>query len=123
MEMACHKVPSPQVGQRGLFFLADLHDIGTARVEAARGRRVDGAGDVALQKTGFVAAGRVGPRDRLEQGLRIGMEGILVQVVRLGEFDDLAEVHDGHPVADVADDGEVMGDKEVGQAELFPQVP
>ena len=38
------------------------------------------------------------------------------------ELDDLPEVHDRDPVGDVADDGEVVGDEEVGEPELLLQL-
>ena len=34
------------------------------------------------------------------------------------DLDDLAEVHHRHAVADVLDDGQVVGDEQVRQAEL-----
>ena len=49
-----------------------------------------------------------------------------VGVGRLGKdligrplLDDLAQVHDGHPVADVMHDAQVVGDKEIGEVEFF----
>jgi hypothetical protein len=41
-----------------------------------------------------------------------------IQVVRCRRFHDPAEVHDGDPVADMADDRQVVGDEQVGQLEL-----
>ena len=46
------------------------------------------------------------------------MERLGVEVVRGLDLDDLAEVHDRDPVGDVADDGEVVGDEQVGQPEV-----
>ena len=43
------------------------------------------------------------------------MQGILVEVVAIGHLDDLADVHDRDPVADVPHDGQVVGDKQVGE--------
>jgi hypothetical protein len=40
----------------------------------------------------------------------------------VGELDDLAEIHDGDPVADVLDDREVVGDEEIGEPELALQI-
>ena len=37
-------------------------------------------------------------------------------------LDDLAVVHDRDPVGDVADDADVVGDEEVGEAELVLEV-
>ena len=42
----------------------------------------------------------------------------LVDLVPRPELDDLAEVHDGHPVGDVTDDRKVVGDEEVREPEL-----
>ncbi len=40
----------------------------------------------------------------------------------VGDFDDLAEIHDRDAVADVLDDGEVVRDEEVGEAEFVLQI-
>ena len=61
---------------------------------------------------------RVGDRHRRQQRDRVGMERAGVQVVRRGQLDDPAEVHHRDPVADVADDRQVVGDEQVGQREL-----
>jgi hypothetical protein len=40
----------------------------------------------------------------------------------VGEFYDLAEVHDGYPVGDMPDYPEVMGDEDIGEPELLLEV-
>jgi hypothetical protein len=40
----------------------------------------------------------IGDRHRREQGLGVRMRRSLVDVLFVAELDDLAEVHDGHPV-------------------------
>ena len=40
------------------------------------------------------------------------------QLAPVGQLGDPAEVHDRDPVADVLDDAHVVGDEDVGQAEL-----
>ena len=47
-----------------------------------------------------------------------GWSGARLSSRRRGQLDDPAEVHHRDPVADVADDGQVVGDEEVGQPEL-----
>src|SRR6266545_4649079 len=47
------------------------------------------------------------------------MERVLVQLRSGRDLDDPAEVHDCDPVGDVPDDGEVVCDEEVREAELF----
>ena len=50
------------------------------------------------------------------------MQRILVQLVAARQLHQLAQVHHRDAIADVADDGEVVGDEEVGEAELLLQV-
>ena len=65
-------------------------------------------------------------RDRLrvrrEQGHRVRVQRPAEELLGGRQLDDLAEVHDRDPVGDVADDGEVVGDEEVGQVELLLQL-
>ena len=46
------------------------------------------------------------------------MKRVLVQIVSWCHLDDLPEIHDGDPRRDVANHREVVGDEEVGEAEL-----
>ena len=57
-------------------------------------------------------------RHRREQRLRVRMGRALVDVVARADLDDLAEVHHGDPVGHVADDGQVVRDEDVRQAEV-----
>ena len=57
-----------------------------------------------------------------EQRLRVGVHGLAVERRVLGELDDASQVHDGHAVGDVAHDGEVVGDEQVGEPELALQL-
>src|ERR1700682_3673826 len=45
-----------------------------------------------------------------------------VQVVAIRELDDLAQVHDGHAVADVLHHAQIVGDKQIRQPELGLQL-
>ena len=49
------------------------------------------------------------------------MERQAVDLLRLGQLRDRAEVHHRHPVADVLDDAHVVRDEQVGQAQLALQ--
>src|SRR5260221_2014574 len=55
-------------------------------------------------------------------GAGLGWGGVVVDGVAGSGFGDPAEVHDGDGVADVADDFEVVGDEQVGQAEVGLEV-
>ena len=51
-----------------------------------------------------------------------GWAGLLEDLVAGADLDDLAEVHHRHPVGDVAHHRQVVGDEEVGEAELVLQL-
>ena len=51
-----------------------------------------------------------------------GVQGVLVQLVRAGQFHHVAQVHHRNAVGDVLDDVQVVGDEQVGQAQALLQV-
>lgn len=112
-------------GQRWAFGAAEVSGVGAAGVEGAAGGAVGGVGDVAGEDDAF-AGSRVGAvvdlGDGGEQGLGVGVGGGCVQRFRVGELDDLAEVHDGDAVGDVPYDAEVVGDEDVREPELVLEV-
>src|SRR5713226_4852044 len=111
--------------QRRLDLAADrkLRDR-AARVEPAAFRRVDRRWDLALEQDGLAARLELGVRvrDRAQQNLGVWVERVVVNLSAVRDLDDLAEVHDRHPVADVAHHGEVVGDEEIRELELVLQV-
>ena len=64
------------------------------------------------------ALARLLDRHRRQQRLRVRMRRLLVDLVLRPDLDDLAEVHDGDAVGDVADDRQVVRDEDVRQAEV-----
>jgi hypothetical protein len=93
-------------------------------VEAAAGGWVDGGGDVAGEDDALALGGGVGVGcgGGGEEGGGVGVAGVAVDLVAWALFGDAAEVHDGDVGGDVADDFEVVGDEEVGQAEVGLEV-
>src|SRR5690625_3406037 len=65
---------------------------------------------------------RIGHRDRRHQRPRVRVARMAIELVGLTVFDDPAEIHHGHEVGYLADDGEIVGDEEIGQAEAVAQV-
>lgn len=47
------------------------------------------------------------------------MRGVLKEDVGGRFLDHLSEVHDGDVVGEIFDDGEVMGDEEIGESEFL----
>jgi hypothetical protein len=50
------------------------------------------------------------------------MFGHTVKGITIRNFNNFSEIHDCNPVADVADYGEIMGDKEIGEIKLSLKV-
>ena len=75
--------------------------------------------DDALAVGGGVGVG--GGRGRQESG-RVGVPGMPVNLFTGTGLGDPAQVHDGDGLADVPDDFEVVGDEQVGQAEVGLEV-
>ena len=93
-------------------------------MEPAAGWRVDRGGDVAGEDDALAVGGGVGVGGGGggQEGGGVGVAGVVVDVVAGSLFGDAAEVHDGDGVADVPDDFEVVGDEQVGQAEVGLEV-
>ena len=86
---------------------------------------VDRARDVAPERDPFAAFQlvRVGQRDGGEQRLGVGCMGVLVQLLAAADLDDLAQVHHGDAVTDVADYRQVVRDEQVVEVQLVLQRP
>ena len=120
--VAGREVPAAVRDERRLLDRADLRRVAAARVEAAAGRRRDRARHVALEHDALALRVGIGDRDGREQRLGVRVDRPRVELLGRRELDDLAQVHHGDAVRDVADDAEVVGDEDVGQRELVLQV-
>src|SRR5699024_1512274 len=61
-------------------------------------------------------------RDGVQQGVGVGVGGMVEKVVLAGDFHNVPQVHDGDAVAEVLDHAEVVGDEDIGQAVFRLQV-
>ena len=90
---------------------------GTARMEVASRRRVNGAWGFPLDKAaGGVEADFIEKRGRVE-GFRVGMARSVEDLLHGSHLDNAAKVHDGHAIADVAQGSKVMGDHQQRKVE------
>ncbi len=64
----------------------------------------------------------IGEGDGGQQGLGIGMNRRAHQAFARRKLDDPPRAHDGDPVGHVIDDGEVVGNEQIGQPELGLQI-
>ena len=91
-------------------------------MEAAPGGRVDRARHVTAQNDPLLLEAGVRLGHRRQQRLGIGVLRPQEQVGAVADFDDLAEIHHGDAVTDVLDDGDVVRDEQIGEAELLLQI-
>ena len=94
---------------------------GAAGVEGAALGPVHRVGGVALEDDAVSAAvagrGRGG-----DEGLGVGVEGVVEDLLGAPLLHDAAEIHDGDAVGDLADHLEVVGDEEGGEAGAGAQI-
>src|SRR5262245_46390203 len=115
-EPAAGDAPVARAEVRRLVGHAARHDLRAARVERAAGRepgQVRGLTADGIER--FLAAEL---RHRADQGARVGMLGGVEELAHRRLLDDLARVHDGHPVAHLRNDAEVVRDEDQGHAGL-----
>ena len=99
--------------------------LGAAGVEpAARraGRRARAGRRRGRSRSRLSATSGSARGQRRQQRPGVGVPGPVEQLLGRCQLDDLAEVHHRDPVADVPHDRQVVGDEDVGQAELVLQV-
>ena len=99
---AGHLVTAADITKRGYFLTAFRYGYGTAGMEMAATRRVQGTGHLTLDNNTltFLLDNRIGNRYRRKQGPGVGMEGVFIQLRRVSNLNDATQVHDGDAVAD-----------------------
>ena len=122
VQVASRDVAVASRAQRRLLRTATIKSVGAARVKAASRGRIDGARHIALEDDASTGRSWLRYRYRGKQGLRVGMLRRPEELAFLRQFDDFAEVHHGHAVRHVLDDGEVVTDEQHREPELLLQV-
>lgn len=57
-----------------------------------------------------------------EEGLGVRMDGLFEELLCLCQFHDPPKVHDRHSIADVSDHPQIVGDEQVCNIELLPDL-
>src|SRR6266446_8415097 len=91
------------------------------RVEAAARGRIERARYLAAYGQLLVPVVRVRGQGSGKEGLGIGVERLGAELKAVGELDDLAEIHDRDPMADMGHGGQVMADEEITDPERLLQ--
>ena len=106
----------------GLFALANVDGMRTARMKLASGWLVCGRRNFTFQFLRFAAVIRVKRRDRREQRLGVRMTGRFEQFSRRGSFNQTAEIHHRDMVAGVRYDRKIVTDEQKRQAKIRLQL-
>src|SRR5262249_53288537 len=122
VEVTGNPVTWPHIAQLRRLGSAPFLGIMAAGVEAATGWWRERAGHFPSQDDALALAGRIWPRDRREQRLRIGVAGGGIERLLVGNLNKLAEVHDRNAVADVLHDREVVRDEQIRKPEALLKV-
>lgn len=91
-------------------------------MEPAAGGGTVGSGDVAGKNDALFSGLGIGFGDGGEERLGVGVEGVVEKFGGGGFFDEVPQVHDADAVGEVSYDGEIVGDEEIGEPELFLEV-
>src|SRR5581483_5220375 len=111
------RVPAPSRLQPRLDAPANIFRIRASRMEAAAGRRIERARHLARQLYPLADRGTLQCRDRREQGAGVGMARVGVDLVAVGELDDLAEIRARGAPTDVLNHAEIVHDEDLAQIE------
>ncbi|CAN3973678.1 LURP-one-related family protein, partial [Dysosmobacter welbionis] len=108
-----------------VFFCAPLAFVGAAGVKTAARRHIDRGRNFphalhCLWFDGLVLLRNY--RDRGQQHLCIGVQRISIECLGGGDFANLAQIHDRHPVGDVPHYAHVVGDEHIGEVLLLLQL-
>src|SRR4030043_383218 len=95
--------------------------MGASRLEEASLLHSMGT-DLLSERSPLTSSRRNQSGDGLKQDLSVGMEWPAEEILSLGHFHHLSQIHDGNSITDMFDDTKVMGDEEIGKAKLIPQV-
>jgi hypothetical protein len=105
-----------------LLGLAARFDVRTPAFEIAPGRKVDGTWDLALKRAWSVsdeaAALWIGYKRGGKERSRIWMSWTYKYIIAAAEFDDLRKVHNDDAIAEIADEPEVVRNKEIRKVEF-----
>jgi len=71
--------------------------------------------------TGFFRL-RVWHRNGREKRQGIRMQGMVKELVTVGQFDDLPQIHHRHAVAEMPHHAQIVGNEQIGEMELLAQI-
>ena len=112
------------VGQGRALLRALLSRVAASGAERAARRHVQRAGNVAFQDDSLGTLGDLGirNRNRRKQGLRVGVDGAVIELIRVRCLYYSSKVHNSDSVRNMSDYQQVVRDEEISNTELFLQL-
>ena len=108
--------------ERRFFHTAYTHRHRATGMKTAASGWVQRAGHVALQDNPLALQRRVRDGDGRHQRLGVWVQRVSEELLALGHLHHLAQVHHCHPVGDVLDHAQVVGNEQVSEAKLTLQL-
>lgn len=108
--------------QLGNFDGTDWHGLGTSWMELATGRGIYRTRDLTFQANAISLSRWIRDWHRAEQRLRVRVFGGFVDFMRRSNFDKVAEIHDGNSSGNVANNHEIVRDKQISQLQPLLQI-
>lgn len=107
-----------------LFAAAPVGGVGAACMEAASFGRIQRAGNIALKQDPLARAAlyRIWQRNRRKKRLGVGVYRVAAELIALGKFDHLTQIHNTDSVGYMPYNAYIMGNKEVGEMVICLQV-
>lgn len=118
--MAGRRVACRLLVRGGILLAANLPGPRTTRAEAAARRDPGGIGNFPCERGEGILPVEVG--NGVDESPRVRVARMAEELGGRGVFHDPAEVHDGDPFAEVLDNGEIVGNQQVGKAQLALQL-
>ena len=109
-----------QVPELRVYLVTYIHHTRAAGAEVAALGWISRTGYISLQDDAlaFFLDDRVRNGHGAEQSLGIGMHGVVVQIIPIGQLCQLAQVHNSDAIADMAHHAQVVGDEKIRQTEF-----
>jgi hypothetical protein len=120
--VAGHEVTGFDFKKRRFALFTTIPVLLAPRREPASFGRIDRTDHIAFKNDLLCLMFWIRDRHRSQKGLRIGMLGRNIESLAVGHFHEFPAIHHAHPVAQEADHGQVVGDKEIREPQPLLEI-
>lgn len=115
---------SSTIRQRRNLFRTFFRGIAASCSEGTSAWHIQWTGYISFENDSLLLSAdfRIRYRYRRKQGEGVGMNGMIVQLIRIGDFHDLSKIHHRNSVRQVMHNQEIMGNEEIGYPQFLLKV-